>query len=198
MVGGSIKPLHRDKSLIKQTIRDTLETGLLALRENGLYKYERILSSPQGAEVTLSNGKTLINFCANNYLGLANHPNVIKAAHDALDRWGYGLASVRFICGTQEIHKSLEKKISAFLGTEDTILYAACFDANGGVFEPLLDEESSIVTDALNHASIIDSMRLTKARRFIYKHNDMADLESKLKEASSSKRILIATAFGPA
>ena len=148
-----------------------------------MYKTERIITSPQGAEITVD-GKTVLNFCANNYLGLSSHPKVIEAAHKAIDTHGYGMSSVRFICGTQDIHKELEEKISEFLGTEDTILYAAAFDANGGVFEPLFNEEDAIISDALNHASIIDGVRLCKAQRFRYEHNNMADLEAKLKEAA--------------
>lgn len=158
----------------------------------GLYKTERIITSPQGAEITVG-GKTVLNFCANNYLGLSSHPRVIEAAHKAIDTHGYGMSSVRFICGTQDIHKELEKKISDFLGTEDTILYAAAFDANGGVFEPLFGEEDAIISDALNHASIIDGVRLCKAQRFRYEHNNMADLETKLKEAAGCRSRIIVT-----
>ena len=147
------------------------------IKTSGLYKTERIITSPQGAEIIV-NGKTVLNFCANNYLGLSSHPKVIEAAHKAIDHRGYGMSSVRFICGTQDIHKELEEKISTFLGTEDTILYAAAFDANGGVFEPLFNEEDAIISDALNHASIIDGVRLCKAQRFRYEHNNMDDLES--------------------
>lgn len=156
----------------------------------GLFKTERIISSDQGAEIVV-NGKTVLNFCANNYLGLSSHPAVIKAAKDAIDYRGYGLSSVRFICGTQDIHKELEKKIADFLGTEDTILYAAAFDANGGVFEPLFGEEDAIISDALNHASIIDGIRLCKAQRFRYEHNNMADLEVKLKESAHLRSRII-------
>ncbi len=171
-----------------------LRKELDSIKEQGLYKQERIIETPQGAEIT-ANGKQVLNFCANNYLGLSSHPDVIKAAHDTLDRYGYGMSSVRFICGTQTIHKTLEKKLSEFLGTEDTILYAACFDANGGVFEPLLGESDAIISDELNHASIIDGVRLCKAMRFRYKNNDMSDLEIKLKEAKEkgAKQILICT-----
>lgn len=158
----------------------------------GLFKTERIIASPQGAEITV-NGKTVLNFCANNYLGLSSHPKVIEAAHQAIDSRGYGMSSVRFICGTQDIHKELEKKISAFLGTEDTILYAAAFDANGGVFEPLFNDQDAIISDALNHASIIDGVRLCKAQRFRYEHNNMDDLEAKLKEAASCRSRIIVT-----
>jgi len=152
------------------------------IKTSGLFKSERIIASEQGAEIVV-NGKTVLNFCANNYLGLSSHPKVIEAAHKAIDARGYGLSSVRFICGTQDIHKELEKKIAQFLGTEDTILYAAAFDANGGVFEPLFNEQDAIISDALNHASIIDGVRLCKAQRYRYEHNNMADLENKLKES---------------
>ena len=162
------------------------------IKSSGLYKSERIIESPQGAEIIV-NGKTVLNFCANNYLGLSSHPKVIKAAHDAIDKRGYGMSSVRFICGTQDIHKELEEKISTFLGTEDTILYAAAFDANGGVFEPLFNEQDAIISDALNHASIIDGVRLCKAQRFRYDHNDMNDLESKLKESATLRSRIIVT-----
>ncbi len=163
---------------------------LNGIREAGLFKEERIISSDQGAEIIV-NGKTVLNFCANNYLGLSSHPAVIKAAKEAIDYRGYGLSSVRFICGTQDIHKQLEKKIATFLGTEDTILYAAAFDANGGVFEPLFSEEDAIISDALNHASIIDGVRLCKAQRFRYEHNNMADLEEKLKESAHLRSRII-------
>jgi glycine C-acetyltransferase len=169
------------------------ESQLRDIREAGLYKSERVISSPQNARVDLPARKAALNLCANNYLGLADHPEVVKAAHEALDRWGYGLASVRFICGTQEIHKELERRISEFLGMEDSILYGSCFDANGGLFETLLDAADAIVSDELNHASIIDGIRLSKAQRFRYRNGDMADLEAKLKEAASARRILIAT-----
>lgn len=162
------------------------------IREAGLFKTERIISSPQGAEIEVG-GKKVLNFCANNYLGLSSHPKVIEAAHKAIDHRGYGMSSVRFICGTQDIHKELEAKISAFLGTEDTILYAAAFDANGGVFEPLFNEEDAIISDALNHASIIDGVRLCKAQRFRYEHNNMDDLEMKLKEAAGCRSRIIVT-----
>jgi len=162
------------------------------IKTSGLYKNERIISSPQGAEITV-NGKRVLNFCANNYLGLSSHPAVINAAHQAIDSHGYGMSSVRFICGTQDIHKELEKKLSEFLGTEDTILYAAAFDANGGVFEPLFNEEDAIISDALNHASIIDGVRLCKAQRYRYEHNNMADLEMKLQESSHLRSRIIVT-----
>src|SRR3954463_16685541 len=156
----------------------------------GLFKKERIISSEQGAEIIV-NGKTVLNFCANNYLGLSSHPKVVAAAKKYIDVRGYGMSSVRFICGTQDIHKELEKKIADFLGTEDTILYAAAFDANGGVFEPLFGEEDAIISDALNHASIIDGVRLSKAQRYRYEHNNMADLEEKLKESAHLRSRII-------
>lgn len=162
------------------------------IKAAGLYKEERIITSPQGAEITV-NGKSVLNFCANNYLGLSSHPDVTEAAHKTLETHGYGMSSVRFICGTQDIHKELEKKLSEFLGTEDTILYAAAFDANGGVFEPLYNEEDAIISDALNHASIIDGVRLCKAQRFRYAHNDMGDLEVQLKAASGARSRIIVT-----
>ncbi len=158
----------------------------------GLFKRERIITSEQGPEITV-NGKTVLNFCANNYLGLSSHPKVIEAAHKAIDTHGYGMSSVRFICGTQDIHKELEQKIADFLGTEDTILYAAAFDANGGVFEPLFNEQDAIISDSLNHASIIDGVRLCKAQRYRYEHNNMDDLEEKLKETSSLRNRIIVT-----
>jgi len=162
------------------------------IKTSGLYKTERVINSPQGAEIEV-NGKTVLNFCANNYLGLSSHHDVIKAAHEAIDSHGYGMSSVRFICGTQDIHKELEKKISEFLGTEDTILYAAAFDANGGVFEPLFNDQDAIISDALNHASIIDGVRLCKAQRFRYEHNNMEDLEAKLLEAAGCRSRIIVT-----
>lgn len=162
------------------------------IRASGLYKNERVISSPQGAEITV-NGKVVLNFCANNYLGLSSHPKVIEAAHKAIESRGYGMSSVRFICGTQDIHKELEKKLSEFLETEDTILYAAAFDANGGVFEPLFNEEDAIISDALNHASIIDGVRLCKAQRYRYEHNNMADLELKLQESAKLRSRIIVT-----
>ncbi len=163
--------------------KPVLTKELASIKEAGLYKKERIITSPQAAEITIEGGKTVLNFCANNYLGLSSHPKVIEAAKAAIDSHGFGMSSVRFICGTQDIHKILEEKISAFLGTEDTILYAAAFDANGGVFEPLFGENDAIISDSLNHASIIDGVRLTKSMRYRYEHNSMEDLESKLKEA---------------
>ncbi len=156
------------------------------IRQQGLFKSEHIITSPQSAEITLADGRTVLNFCANNYLGLADHPDIIKAAKDALDTHGFGMASVRFICGTQDLHKQLEKTIAEFFGTQDTILYAACFDANGGLFEPLLSEDDAIISDALNHASIIDGVRLCKAKRFRYANCDMADLEKQLQAADAA------------
>ncbi|OQP66972.1 glycine C-acetyltransferase [Niastella vici] len=169
-----------------------LATELAEIKAAGLYKTERIIESPQGAEIRV-NGKTVLNFCANNYLGLSSHPKVIEAAKKYVDHRGYGMSSVRFICGTQDIHKELEQKISTFLGTEDTILYVAAFDANGGVFEPLYNEQDAIISDELNHASIIDGVRLCKAQRFRYKHNNMADLEEKLKESQTARNRVIVT-----
>lgn len=166
--------------------RDRYAAELASIRAQGLYKAERVIVSPQSAEITLADGRRVLNFCANNYLGLADHPEVIQAAKDALDSHGFGMASVRFICGTQDLHKQLEKKIADFFGTEDTILYAACFDANGGLFEPLLGEEDAVISDALNHASIIDGIRLCKARRYRYANSDMADLEAQLKAADAA------------
>src|SRR5580698_10237725 len=173
--------------------RPQYESQLREIREAGLYKSERVLAGPQNPHVDLPGGKSVLNLCANNYLGLADHPEVVAAAHEALDRWGYGLASVRFICGTQEIHKQLERRLSEFLGMEDTILYGSCFDANGGLFETLMDAEDAVVSDELNHASIIDGVRLCKANRLRYKNGDMADLEAKLQEAASARFRLIAT-----
>jgi len=166
-------------------IKQHLQNELNTIQENGLYKRERIITSPQGAEITV-NGETVLNFCANNYLGLSSHPEVVQAAKDALDTHGFGMSSVRFICGTQDIHKQLEETIADFYGTEDTILYAAAFDANGGVFEPLLGEEDCIISDSLNHASIIDGVRLCKAARYRYENNNMADLEEQLKKATEA------------
>lgn len=170
-----------------------MEKELAAIKEAGLYKEERIIVTPQGADIKISTGQEVINFCANNYLGLSSHPKVIDAAKKAIDAYGYGMSSVRFICGTQDIHKELERKISEFLGTEDTILYAAAFDANGGVFEPLLSAEDAIISDELNHASIIDGVRLCKAQRFRYKNCDMEDLEAQLKAASGARHKIIVT-----
>lgn len=167
-------------------IQQHLQNELNTIQENGLFKKERIITSPQGAEITISTGETVLNFCANNYLGLSSHPEVVQAAKDALDSHGFGMSSVRFICGTQDIHKELEQKIANFYGTEDTILYAAAFDANGGVFEPLLGEEDCIISDSLNHASIIDGVRLCKAARYRYENNNMEDLENQLKKANEA------------
>ncbi len=174
---------------VKGYLADQLEQ----IREAGLFKGERIITSPQRARVGVLEHEPVLNLCANNYLGLADHPDVIAAAHAALDRWGYGLASVRFICGTQQIHKQLERKISQFLGTDDTILYSSCFDANGGLFETLLGPEDAVLSDQLNHASIIDGVRLCKAGRFRYANNDMADLETQLRQAGDARHRLIAT-----
>ncbi|MFE6282113.1 glycine C-acetyltransferase [Streptomyces sp. NPDC057877] len=180
------------------SVRDDLRATLDEIRAAGLHKPERVIGTPQSATVNVTAGGRpgeVLNFCANNYLGLADHPEVIAAAHEALDRWGYGMASVRFICGTQEVHKELEARVSAFLGQEDTILYSSCFDANGGVFETLLGPEDAVISDALNHASIIDGIRLSKARRFRYANRDLADLEQQLKEAveGGARRRLIVT-----
>lgn len=174
-------------------IKEDLTNELQSIRDAGLYKDERIIMTPQGAEIEVKGGKSVLNFCANNYLGLSSHPKVIEAAHRTLDEWGYGMSSVRFICGTQNIHRILEQKIAEFLQTDDTILFAACFDANGGVFEPIVGAEDAIITDQLNHASVIDGIRLCKAQRHIFKHADMADLEEKLKEVQSARYRLIAT-----
>ena len=171
---------------------DFVKETLNEIADSGLYKSERIIESPQNARISVG-GREVLNMCANNYLGLSDHPEVVAAAHRALDEWGYGLSSVRFICGTQKIHKLLEQKISEFLGTEDTILYTSCFDANGGLFETLLGEEDAIISDELNHASIIDGIRLSKAKRFRYKNNDMADLEDILRQAKDARFRLIAT-----
>ena len=174
---------------IKQDLQETLEE----LKSQGLYKTERIITSPQSSAIRVGTEKEVLNFCANNYLGLANHPEVVKAAQDVMSDWGFGLSSVRFICGTQAIHKELEQKTSEFLGTEDTILYCAAFDANGGVFEPLLGDDSAIISDELNHASIIDGVRLCKAQRYRYKHSDMAELERCLIESQSEKYRVVVT-----
>jgi glycine C-acetyltransferase len=176
-----------------ETVKATYENQLHEIREAGLYKSERILVSAQSAHVDLRAEKGVLNLCANNYLGLADDPEVIQAAREALERWGYGLASVRFICGTQEIHKELEGRLSEFLGMEDTILYSSCFDANGGLFETILDEGDAIISDELNHASIIDGIRLSKAQRFRYRNGDTEDLAAKLQEATHLRRILVAT-----
>ena len=178
------------------SVRADLRATLDEIRTAGLHKPERVIGTPQSATVDVTAGGRpgeVLNFCANNYLGLADNPEVVAAAKDALDRWGYGMASVRFICGTQEVHKELEARLSAFLGQEDTILYSSCFDANGGVFETLLDERDAVISDALNHASIIDGIRLSKARRFRYANRDMADLEQQLKEAGDARRKLVVT-----
>src|SRR4026208_115393 len=176
-----------------QRFLDSIRDQIASIRESGLYKKERVISSPQGAEIAVRPDLEVINFCANNYLGLSDDPKVLAAAHAALDRWGYGMSSVRFICGTQDIHKELEDRITHFLGTEDTILYGSCFDANGGLFETLLGEEDAVISDALNHASIIAGVRLSKAKRFRYANNDMADLERQLTDAASWRFKLIAT-----
>lgn len=175
------------------SLQSHLKTQLDEIRAAGLYKGERVITSPQQAHIGVVGKPDVLNMCANNYLGLADHPEVIKAAHEALDRWGYGLASVRFICGTQELHKQLEAKISEFLGTEDTILYSSCWDANGGLFETILTAEDAVISDELNHASIIDGIRLCKAQRLRYKTNDIADLEAKLGEAKNARFKMIAT-----
>ena len=167
-------------------IKEHLQKEIEYIKDAGLFKEERIITSPQGAEITLNTGEKVLNFCANNYLGLSSHPEVIQAAKDAMDTHGFGMSSVRFICGTQDIHKELEQKIADFYGTEDTILYAAAFDANGGVFEPLLGKEDAIISDSLNHASIIDGVRLCKAARYRYQNNDMADLEKQLIDANEN------------
>jgi glycine C-acetyltransferase len=174
-------------------VQTYLQEKISEIKAAGLYKRERVIAGPQQAEVSVAGGATVLNLCANNYLGLANHPAIVEAAQGALRDWGYGLASVRFICGTQSIHKQLEARIGKFLGTEDTILYSSCFDANGGLFETLLDAEDAIISDELNHASIIDGIRLSKAARYRYRNGDMNDLEVKLKEAASARHRLIAT-----
>lgn len=173
-------------------IKEDLRKELASIKDAGLYKNERIITSPQGAEITVG-GKKVLNFCANNYLGLSGHPKLIEAAHKTLDEWGYGLSSVRFICGTQDLHKQLERKVADFLGLDDAILYAACFDANGGVFEPILGADDALITDQLNHASIIDGIRLCKAKRYIYANGNMAELETRLKETQDARYRLIAT-----
>jgi glycine C-acetyltransferase len=176
-----------------QGFKTHIEARLAEIESAGLYKRERVIAGPQQAEVSLVGGAPVLNLCANNYLGLASHPDIVAAAHEALDQWGYGLASVRFICGTQSIHKELEDRLSSFLGMEDTILYGSCFDANGGLFETLLDAEDAVISDELNHASIIDGVRLCKAARYRYRNGDMAELEERLKEASGARHRLIAT-----
>ncbi|QKZ14857.1 glycine C-acetyltransferase [Spirosoma sp. KUDC1026] len=175
------------------SIKEQLQQELNSIKEAGLYKSERIIVSPQSSVIAVRDGREVLNFCANNYLGLSSDPDVIEAAHQTLDSHGFGMSSVRFICGTQDIHKELEQKTAEFVGAEDCILYAAAFDANGGIFEPLLGEQDAIISDELNHASIIDGIRLSKAKRFRYKHNDMADLETQLQAASSARRTLIVT-----
>ena len=179
--------------MIDDVARRELTDRLEEIRQAGTLKVERVLQSAQGARISVSPGREVLNFCANNYLGLASHPLVVEAAHAALDRWGYGMSSVRFICGTQEVHTELEKRMSTWLGSEETILFSSCFDANGGIFEPLLDAECALITDQLNHASLIDGARLCKARRLIYAHADMGDLEARLREASSARLKLIVT-----
>ncbi len=174
-------------------MQEHLQKTLQEIRDSGLYKNERIITSPQNANITVSGGRKVLNMCANNYLGLSDHPAIVKAAREGLTRRGYGLSSVRFICGTQDIHKELEQQLSDFLGADDTILYSSCFDANGGLFETLLGAEDAVISDALNHASIIDGVRLCKAQRFRYNNNDMADLEAKLKEAANCRFKMIAT-----
>ncbi|HZD54030.1 MAG TPA: glycine C-acetyltransferase, partial [Woeseiaceae bacterium] len=184
------------RGVMPQCFLDSLASRTEALKEQGLYKQERLIAGPQQAAIAVrENGATreVLNLCANNYLGLANHPAIIEAAHKALDGFGYGMASVRFICGTQTLHKTLEERVSRFLGTEDTILYPSCFDANGGVFETLLDEKDAVISDSLNHASIIDGIRLSKAQRFRYRNDDMDDLEAKLKEAADCRTRLVVT-----
>ena len=179
----------------KEQIFTTIQAELDELKSQGLFKSERIITTPQAASIMTTEGKEVLNFCANNYLGLSSHPEVIKAGKHAIDTHGFGMSSVRFICGTQDLHKELEQRIAQFVGCEDAILYAAAFDANGGLFEPLLGPEDAIISDELNHASIIDGIRLCKAKRYRYKSNDMADLEERLKEAQAdnSRRIMIAT-----
>ena len=175
------------------SVQQEISGELDEIRSAGLFKAERVIVSPQGSSIRVANGKEVLNLCANNYLGLADDPRIVAAAKEALDRWGYGLASVRFICGTQDVHKQLEQRISGFLGTEDTILYSSCFDANGGLFETLLSEQDAVISDELNHASIIDGIRLSKARRLRYRNRDMADLEAQLKTSADARRRLIAT-----
>src|SRR5438477_3047244 len=175
-----------------ESMRSDLTRQLQEIRDAGLWKPERVIGSPQGANVAVMQ-REVLNLCANNYLGLADHPDVVAAARDALDRWGYGMASVRFICGTQEVHKELEAALTEFLGTEDTILYSSCFDANGGIFEALLDERDAVISDALNHASIIDGIRLCKAKRFRYANRDMDDLERQLRDSAESRFRMVVT-----
>ena len=175
------------------SVRQEISGELDEIRSAGLFKAERVIVSPQGSTIRVGDGQEVLNLCANNYLGLADDPRIVAAAKQALDRWGYGLASVRFICGTQDVHKELEQRISGFLGTEDTILYSSCFDANGGLFETLLGEQDAVISDELNHASIIDGIRLSKARRLRYRNRDLADLEAQLKASADARRRLIAT-----
>ena len=174
-------------------VKEHFEQTLNEIREAGLYKSERVIESPQDAQITVGGGQKVLNMCANNYLGLSDHPALLEAAHEGLRKWGYGLSSVRFICGTQTIHKELERKISEFLGTEDTILYTSCFDANGGLFETVLADQDAVISDELNHASVIDGIRLSKAQRFRYRNGDMDDLEAKLKDAAATRYKMIAT-----
>jgi glycine C-acetyltransferase len=181
------------KGMLDHDARRELAERIAEIRSAGTYKEERVIQTPQGAHLRVRPGNEVVNFCANNYLGLASHPRVIEAAHAALERWGYGMASVRFICGTQEVHAELEKRMAGFLGTEDALLYSSCFDANGGVFEPLLDKDCALIADQLNHASLIDGARLCKASRFIYAHADMDDLSAKLREASPARLRMIVT-----
>ncbi len=179
--------------MLADALRDRLASGLARMADEGLLKVERVLAGPQGVEIRTADGRSVLNFCANNYLGLSSDPRVAAAARTALDRWGYGLSSVRFICGTQEVHVELERRMAAFLGQDEAILYSSAFDANGGVFEPLLDETSAIVSDELNHASIIDGVRLSKARRFVYRNNDMDDLEDQLEQAREARFKIVVT-----
>jgi glycine C-acetyltransferase len=174
-------------------VKQDLQKRLEEVREQGLYKHERVIEGPQGAHIDVNQTGSVINFCANNYLGLSANPEIVKAAHDGLEKWGYGMSSVRFICGTQTVHTHLEQRLSEFLGMEDTILYASCFDANGGLFETLLGAEDAVISDALNHASIIDGVRLSKAKRYVYESSNMASLEEQLKAASDARHRLIAT-----
>src|SRR6266851_765528 len=178
---------------MSQAFKEFVESQLGAIRAAGTYKNERVILTPQGTTIRVADGKPVLNLCANNYLGLAQHPAVKQAAHDALDQWGYGCASVRFICGTQGVHKQLEQRLSEFLGAEDTILYGSCFDANGGLFEALLGSEDAIISDALNHASIIDGIRLCKARRLRYANRDLDELEARLVESADARHRMIAT-----
>lgn len=179
--------------MLSDSVRNRYEHELGQMRDSGSYKVERIITTAQGARIGITGDKEVLNFCANNYLGFSGDPEVVRAASKAMERWGYGLSSVRFICGTQQLHRDLEKRMSSFLGTEETILYAACFDANGGLFEPLLGPDDALISDELNHASIIDGVRLCKAKRLRYSHSDMSDLEQKLKESKDAHNRLIAT-----